>query len=104
MLPPSPPTDPDVPDFSIRFFSGELRGGWRVYVATGQSLVEVRVPRQVGYPLAFRGQVCGVHVSSCVSCQWLSPRDAPLPSFGARRARFPALASTMRALRLPIRV
>ena len=40
---------------------------------------------------------------SPVSCQWLSPRDAPLPSFGARRARFPALVSTMRALRLPKR-
>ena len=36
--------------------------------------------------------------------QWLSPRDAPLPSFGSRRARFPALSGTTKALRLPIRL
>ena len=30
-------------------------------------------------------------------------RDASLPSFGSRRARFPALSGTMKALRLPIR-
>ena len=47
-------------------------------------------PRQFGYPLSFRGQVCGVHAPSRVSRQWLSPRDASLPSFGSRRARFPA--------------
>jgi hypothetical protein len=58
-------------------------------------------PRQFGYPLSFRGQVCGVHAPSRVSRQWLSPRDASLPSFGSRRARFPALSGTMKALRLP---
>jgi hypothetical protein len=38
-----------------------------------------------------------------VSRHWFSPRDAPLPSFGSRRARFPAVSGTMKALRLPIR-
>src|SRR6266436_3819413 len=32
---------------------------------------------------------------------WSSPRDASLPSFGSQRAWFPALAGTMKALRLP---
>src|SRR5215203_7246449 len=61
-------------------------------------------PRQFGYPLSFRGQVRRVHAPSRVSRQWLSPRGASLPSFGSRRARFPALSGTMKALRLPIRV
>src|SRR5713226_636358 len=57
--------------------------------------------RQFGYPSAFRGQVCKAHVPSRVSRRWFSPRDASLPSFGSRRARFPALSGTMKALRLP---
>src|SRR5215207_4224300 len=61
-------------------------------------------PRQFGYPLSFRGQVRRVHAPSRVSRQWLSPHGAPLPSFGSRRARFPALSGTMKALRLPTRV
>jgi hypothetical protein len=43
-------------------------------------------------------------VPSRVSRQWVSPRDASLPSLGSRRARFPALSGTMKALRLPARV
>ena len=39
-------------------------------------------PRQVGYPLSFRGQVREVHVLSRVSRQWVSTHDASLPSFG----------------------
>ena len=58
--------------------------------------------RQSGYPLSFRVQVCRVHAPSRVSRQWFSPRDASLSSFGSRRARFPALSGTMKALRLPI--
>ena len=61
-------------------------------------------PRQHGYPSPFRGQVCRAHVPSHVSRRWLSPRGASLPSLGSRRARFPALLGTMKALRLPIRV
>ena len=45
-----------------------------------------------------------MHIPSRVSRQRLSPRGASLPSFGSRRARFPALGGTMKALRLPIRV
>src|SRR5258708_8442809 len=62
------------------------------------------LPRQFGYPLSFRGQVRGVHAPSRVSRQWFSPRDASLPSSGSRRAQFPALSGTMKALRLPTRV
>jgi hypothetical protein len=57
--------------------------------------------RQFGYPLSFRVQVYRVHAPSRVSRQWFSPRDASLSSFGSRRARFPALSGTMKALRLP---
>ena len=39
--------------------------------------------------------------SPCVSLQWVCTCDAPLPSFGSRRPRFPAVISTMRALRPP---
>ena len=60
-------------------------------------------PRQLGYPSPFRGQVCRAHVPSHVSRRWFSSRGASLPSFGSRRARFPALSSTMKALRLPTR-
>src|SRR6266849_2162845 len=72
-------------------------------VQRGQHLSRL-APRQFGYPSPFRGQVCRAHVPSHVSRRWLSPRDAFLPSFGSRRARFPALGGTMKALRLPIRV
>lgn len=41
-------------------------------------------------------------VLSHVSRQRFSPRDAPLPSIGSRRVRFPNVSSTMRALRRPI--
>ena len=41
-------------------------------------------------------------VLSRVSRRRFSPRDAPLPSIGSRRVRFPNVTSTMRALRLPI--
>jgi hypothetical protein len=61
-------------------------------------------PRQFGYPSSFRGQVRRVHAPSRVSRRWFSPRDASLPSFGSRRARFPALSGTMKALRLPTRL
>ena len=40
-------------------------------------------------------------VLSRVSRQRLSPRDAPLSSIGSRRARFPDVGGTTRALRLP---
>ena len=46
----------------------------------------------------------GFIVPSRVSRQWFSPRGASLSSFGSRRARFPALSGTMKALRLPTRV
>jgi hypothetical protein len=50
----------------------------------------------------FVDRFAGFIVPSRVSFQWLSPRDASLSSFGSRRARFPALSGTMKALRLPI--
>src|SRR5215831_11168322 len=38
---------------------------------------------------------------SLVSIQWFSPRGVSLPSLGSRRARFPDVAGTMKAPRLP---
>ena len=40
-------------------------------------------------------------VLSIVSCQWLCQHDIPLSSDGSRWTRFPAVISTIRALRLP---
>jgi hypothetical protein len=40
-------------------------------------------------------------VLSRVSRQRFSPRDAPHPSIGSRRVRFPDVTGTMKALRLP---
>src|SRR6267154_2910750 len=52
--------------------------------------------------MSYRGQ--GLPGACPVPCfsTWSSPRDASLPSFGSQRAWFPALAGTMKALRLPL--
>ena len=42
------------------------------------------LPRQIGYPLSFRGQVAGLRVPSRVSRQWVWIRGGPLPSSGSR--------------------
>src|SRR6266568_6934045 len=52
----------------------------------------------------FVDRFAGFMVPSRVSRRWFSPRDASLPSCGSRRARFPALSGTMKALRLPTRL
>src|SRR6266478_6337076 len=51
--------------------------------------------------MSYRGQ--GLPGACPVPCfsTWSSPRDASLPSFGSQRAWFPALAGTMKAVRLP---
>src|SRR5260221_12628947 len=51
--------------------------------------------------MSYRGQ--GLPGACPVPCfsTWSSPRDASLLSFGSQRAWFPALAGTMKALRLP---
>ena len=41
-----------------------------------------------------------LRVSSIVSHQWVCTHDIPLPSFGSRWPRFPAVIGTMRMLRL----
>ena len=62
-------------------------------------------PRFVLAKLAIRCRfVCrfvGSRVPSHVSGQRFSSRGAPLPSRGSRRARFPAVSGTIKALRLP---
>jgi hypothetical protein len=70
--------------------------------ACEHSLVEEH-PASSAIHCRFVDRFDGFIVPSPVSRQWLSPRDASLPSFGSRRARFPALTGTMKALRLPIR-
>ena len=52
----------------------------------------------------FVDRFVGSRVPSLVSLQRFSPRDASLPSPGSRRARFPDVTGTMKALRLPARV
>ena len=42
-----------------------------------------------------------LRVSSSVSQQWFCPDDASLPSDGSRWTRFPAVISSIKALRLP---
>ena len=51
----------------------------------------------------FVDRFAGSRVPSHVSVQRFSTHDAPLPSAGSRRARFPDIKGTMRALRLPAR-
>jgi len=64
-------------------------------------------PRFVLARLAIRcrfvDRFVGFRAPSHVSGQRFSPRDAPLPSAGSRRARFPVILGTMKALRLPAR-
>src|SRR5215472_10681319 len=51
--------------------------------------------------MPYRGhRLRGPESPQCFST-WSSPRDASLPSLGSHRAWFPALAGTMKALRLP---
>lgn len=52
-------------------------------------------------PCCFVYGFVGSSVPSLVSHQGASPHDASLSSFGSRRARFPAINGTMKALRLP---
>src|SRR5215831_19210727 len=49
----------------------------------------------------FVDRFAGSRAPSLVSIQWFSPRGVSLPSLGSRRARFPDVAGTMKALRLP---
>src|SRR5712691_3541657 len=94
-------------DAGCTILAGELVGPLHPFQVDDVVQQEQRcsrlLPRQFGYPLSFRGQVRGVHAPSRVSHQRFSPHDASLPSLGSRRARFPALSGTMKALRLPTR-
>src|SRR5579862_8882868 len=84
MLPPSPPTDPDVRVSRIRFFMWEL------------------CLRPVGYPLPFRGQGRGVQCPlPCFPPMALPTWRPPFPPSGPAVSQFPDLIGTMRALRLP---
>ena len=109
MLPPSPPTDPDVQNYRIRFFAGELRGQ-----TEDERAPNYRAPRHHAWPSLAESPVrLSIVVTwtrlwaqsplACFPAMGLS-HGASLPSFGSRRARFPALSGTMKALRLPIRV
>ena len=109
MLPPSPPTDPDVQNYCIRFFAGELRGQ-----TEDERAPNYRAPRHHAWPSLAESPVrLSIVVTwtrlwaqsplACFPAMGLS-HGASLPSFGSRRARFPALSGAMKALRLPIRV
>ena len=109
---PSPPlTVPDVQNSRIRFFTGELRSR-RCRHTVRDSLVkecaqvECVTSRCHLAKSAIRcpsvDRFAGFRVPSRVSGQRFSPRDASLPSVGSRRAQFPDIKSTMKALRLPV--
>jgi hypothetical protein len=53
-------------------------------------------PRQHGYPLSLRVQAGRVLVPVRVSRQWLSPRGAPLSSFGVLASPVPPLSTVLR--------
>src|SRR5258707_1299220 len=57
--------------------------------------------RQFGYPCRIVDKVCRVHVPSLVSRHGPLLATPPFPPSGPQRAWFPALAGTMKALRLP---
>jgi hypothetical protein len=76
MLPPSPPTDPDVPDYSIRFFTGELRWRWRVD-AIGHSLVEDRFLARSAIHWHFVVRLRSPCLLACVLPMALSARRPP---------------------------
>ena len=59
------------------------------------------LPRQIGYPLSFRGQVIGTQSSLPCFPQWFYARGSSLSSGGSRRAQFPAFIGTMKPLRRP---
>lgn len=103
MLPPPPPTDPDVRNYRIRFFALELRSGRRTYLPSMTQPVERRRQRRPPGSAIHCRFVDRVMRFSALSCcpPMVSMRDASLPSIGSRRARFPDVSSTMKALRLP---
>ena len=104
MLPPSPPTDPDVQNYRIRFFMSEVCSGRNPPLTRW---IEVRArlattcTRPARLSMALRGRFVGLSVPSRVARQWFSTHDASLPSAGSRWAQFPGVSSTMKALRLP---
>jgi len=107
---PSPSlTDPDLRNSRIRFFTGEFRSRWRrgrrpwlaCREAHGGDDVPAFVLASSAIRCRFVDRFAEPKVSSRVSRQRLSSRGAPLPSRGSRRARFPAVSGTMKALRLP---
>jgi hypothetical protein len=67
----------------------------------GQRLLGI-FPRQLGYPLSFRGQVRGTQSSlPCFSAMGLKTRGSSLPSSESWWAQFPAFLGTVKPLRLP---
>src|SRR6516165_5807385 len=91
MLPPSPPTDPDVQNYCIRFFAGELRGQ-----TEDERAPNYRAPRHHAWPSLAESPVrLSIVVTwtrlwaqsplACFPAMGLS-HGASLPSFGSRRS------------------
>src|SRR6516225_4061847 len=91
MLPPSPPTDPDVQNYRIRFFAGELRGQ-----TEDERAPNYRAPRHHAWPSLAESPVrLSIVVTwtrlwaqsplACFPAMGLS-HGASLPSFGSRRS------------------
>jgi len=83
-------------------FADDVMDAFGAILCHRHSLTEgIHAISSVWLSMSYRGQ--GLPGACPVPCfpTWSSPRDASLPSFGSQRAWFPALASTMKALRLP---
>jgi hypothetical protein len=83
-------------------FADDVMDAFGAILCHRHSLTEgVHAISSVWLSMSYRGQ--GLPGACPVPCfpTWSSPRDASLPSFGSQRAWFPALAGTMKALRLP---
>ena len=83
-------------------FADDVMDAFGAILCHRHSLTEgIHAISSVWLSMSYRGQ--GLPGACPVPCfpTWSSPRDASLPSFGSQRAWFPALAGTMKALRLP---
>jgi hypothetical protein len=83
-------------------FADDVMDAFGAILCHRHSLTEgIYAISSVWLSMSYRGQ--GLPGACPVPCfsTWSSPRDASLPSFGSQRAWFPALAGTMKALRLP---
>src|SRR6516165_8174095 len=89
MLPPSPPTDPDVQNYCIRFFAGELRGQ-----TEDERAPNYRAPRHHAWPSLAESPV---RLSIVVTWTrlWAQSPLACFPAMGLSHEFSPVAATSM---------